>query len=41
MSNLRYFGAQGQVIPWPVPPPLNPGGRYPATCVISLGGNGA
>ena len=38
---LGYSGAPGPVIPWPVPPPLDQGGRYPVTCVTSLGGNGA
>ena len=33
VTNLGYAGAPGPVIPWPVPPPLDPGGRYPVTCV--------
>ena len=41
VTKLGYSGAPGPVIPWPVPPPLDPGGRYPVTCVTSLGGSGA
>ena len=41
VTNLGYAGAPGPVIPWPVPPPLDPGGRYPVTCETSLGGSGA
>ena len=41
VTKLGYSGASGQAIPWPVPPPLNPGGRYPVTCETSLGSSGA
>ena len=41
VTNLGYAGAPSPVILWPVPPPLDPGGRYPVTCETSLGGSGA
>ena len=41
VTKLGYSGASGPAIPWPVPPPLDPGGRYPVTCATSLGGSGA
>ena len=39
VTKSGYSGVSGPVIPWPVPPPLDPGGRYPVTCVTSLGGS--
>ena len=39
VTNLGYAGASGPAIPWPVLPPLDPGGRYPPE--TSLGGSGA
>ena len=32
---VRHSGARGQVIPWPEPPPRDPGGRCLVTCATS------